>query len=288
MDDIINDLTDANIQNLENTLQLVTEMKDISKGAKGIEHSTNLILSIIDKMKTIMFGAPWKLTLKRIPIFDKFYDLLSKYNSISKNINHPFSIITSQMQSIINDLLTLKETKQIPAKLSGNVWSIISVIPDSIASVNKYCELLPSIANNSKKITDSMSKLENIKGIGLLAKKMAVPLSGLYDRFKKNEEIGIKLFEHLNNIGTWLHPFQEKIRAQIISEIDCQFSIKKGLLSRENCSSKVQWYDDEAEAKCSKCGFTVCEKHRVKLEITPGNPLRNKWNCLICAKKSRN
>lgn len=277
----------ADLQDLEAIQQGVERFIFISQAGSVLEKPIGLVVSAIDALKSVAWGAAWKTIVKVAPPIVIVDNTLANIKATLQHVTTPLATLRQILPSVIQSLRAQQAGHVRPAEVCGQLYAVASIIPAVHSDLNHLSSLIETTCGAIGSLGNAVKRIESIKGVGPMACQLGDALSKLKDSLDLTQASAQELAAAIDRTMNWLPDYQVQSRKQVTDSRTCQMIVASGLFKKELCQQPVAWFDDEAPPTCNRCGINVCEQHRVPVSMPAGSLVRHTWLCLSCTRKQR-
>ncbi len=234
---------------------------------------------VLDRLKSLALGVPWKLATKAVPPVATIGDSLASLQQAAERLAGPAQILSRIVPSVVEAVRTSESSGEYTPGLSSQLSTILRTRDPLRQNLQELSRLSSSTRSVITTVSHSMEKLHGIKGIGALADSLNASLTQLDQSLSIADARNMELVSASDRVGKWLPAYYAEVRKVLPSPRACQATVKVSFWKKDMCGSPVEWFDDEAQPVCTRCGIILCGRHRVEVPSALDSVVRCTWLC---------
>ncbi|MET0396648.1 MAG: hypothetical protein ABW277_07485 [Longimicrobiaceae bacterium] len=240
---------------------------------------------VLEHLKSMGFGVPWKLATKAVPPVAAIGDSLASLQRAAERLATPSRTVSCILPSVVESVRARESGVEDTPGLSGQLSTIIRVTSPLRGDLHELSRLTNSTCSVVATVANSMDRLHGIKGIGSLTNSLKDSLSHLEQSLRAAEASNMEVVSASERVLRWLPAYYADVRKAVHSPTACQATVRASFWKKDMCGSSVQWFDDEAPAVCARCGISLCAQHRVEVPSASDSAVRCTWVCVDHSRK---
>jgi len=275
----------VNISTLESMQQKAQKVVFIFKAGSVLSKTLGMVNYILDNLKSVGFGLGYKAVTKVLPQIKLLDDSLKNLQTILERVSIPTDTLCKFLPPVIKGIQAREVGQVVAAEFSGQLGKVVTLMPALHGDLTNLNGLIQNTGNVVGVVANGSEKLKSLPKMETVANSLKEALLKLQTVLVEAGQSLQELIGTFDQTLTWLPTYHTQARQLVTGDKTCQAVTKSSFFSKSYCQQPIQWFDDQAPAKCSQCGLQVCEAHRVEVAAPLDKAIRNSWLCQSCASK---